>query len=93
MANRVLVPLRVAANTLVGSGPGVSADGRLGALRNMIVTAAAYLDQGEAALAVAQLEAVLDRCDGAAPPPDFVGGAVAAQLAALVGEVVAAHES
>ena len=59
----------VTEGALAGSGSGNSADGRLGALRNMIVVAGDYLDQGEVALAVAQLEAVLERCDGDSPPP------------------------
>ena len=59
----------VTEGALAGSGSGNSADGRLGALRNMIVVAGDYLDQGEVTLAVAQLEAVLERCDGDSPPP------------------------
>ena len=80
----------VADGSLVGSGPGGSADGRLGALRNMIAAAAAYLDQGEDALAVAQLEAVLERCDGYPLPPDFVAGTAAVDLHDLVQKVIAA---
>lgn len=80
----------VAEGTLVGSGPGGSAEGRLGALRNMIAQAGTYLDQGEVALAVAQLEAVQARCDGDSPPPDFVAGAAAAELHGMVEELIAA---
>ncbi len=79
----------VANDTLYGSGSGNSADGRLGALRNMIAQAGTYLDQGEVALAVAQLEAVLARCDGEVPPPDFVAGAAAAELHDIVEELIA----
>ena len=82
----------VGVGTLVGGGPGNSAEGRLGALRNMIAAAAAYLDQGEVALAVAQLEAVLARCDSDFPPPDFVDGDAAEDLYYMVEEVIAALE-
>jgi hypothetical protein len=83
---------RVANGALYGSGSGNSAEGRLGALRNMIAQGGTYLDQGEVALAVAQLEAVLALCDADFPPPDFVAGAAAAELHDMIEELIAALE-
>jgi Tol biopolymer transport system component len=62
------------AGTLVGAGPGRSADGRAGAWRNMLVAAAALLDQGRTAEACSQLSDAAARVDGPLNPPDFVTG-------------------
>ena len=75
--------------TLMGSGPGKSAGGRLNALRNMLLQAKAYLDGGNIPAAITQLEAVYLRCDGVvAPPRDFVSEDAAPQLADLVRELI-----
>ncbi len=77
----------VADGTLLGSGPGRSAAGRLGALDNMLAQVEAYIEQGDTAAAV-KLQRVYDRCDGQARPPDFVGGSAASELASLVQEFI-----
>jgi hypothetical protein len=70
----------VTAGTLSGDGPGKSAEGRLGALRNMIVAVGDLISSGEIADACRQIQDVLDRCDGAPQPPDFVTGPSAAEV-------------
>jgi hypothetical protein len=75
--------------TLVGLGPGSSADGRRGALRNKIKAAGdILLDGGDACEQL--LDAYL-RCDGLPRPPDFVTGEATGTLVemilALMGEL------
>jgi hypothetical protein len=70
----------VAAGTVVGSGQGNSAQGRLNALRNMIEAAGDLIRDGQLAEACDQLGVALDRTDGETPPPDFVTGSAAAEL-------------
>jgi len=60
--------------TIVGSGPGNSADGRLGAFGNMLNAANDLIVAGEYDVACRQLQDAHDRCDGFHPPPDFIGG-------------------
>ena len=60
--------------TLVGSGSGSSASGRLGALRNMIEAAGDYIARGDYVNARIQLTDIIARCDGLPHPPDFVAG-------------------
>jgi len=78
----------VGEGTLVGSGPSKSATGHLKALRNMLLQAETYLDKGKTSKAIAQLEQVYLCCDGVAKPPDFVSGSAAAELAAMVHELI-----
>jgi probable HAF family extracellular repeat protein len=70
----------VADGTLVGSGPGGSAAGRLNALRNMLKAAGDLIARGEIGLACSQLLDAYRRVDGASPPPDFAAGPSAATL-------------
>jgi len=70
----------VAGGTLVGAGPGNSARGRLGALRNMLLAAGELLEQGEVEAACGQLQDAADRTDGAFPPPEFAQGPAAPEL-------------
>jgi hypothetical protein len=70
--------------TLMGSGPGGSADGRLSALHNKIEAAMALIDAGDIAGACMELSDAYLRTDGVSPPPDFVEGPAAAELAALL---------
>ena len=70
----------VADGTLTGPGPGNSAQNRLQALRNMLVTAARLLEQGDVDAACRQLQDVANRTDGAVLPPDFVQGPAAVDL-------------
>jgi beta propeller repeat protein len=69
-----------AAGTLVGSGPGNSAQNRLKALRNMIEAAGDLVRRGLVADACQQLADARDRTDGDPQPPDFVAGTAAAEL-------------
>ena len=75
--------------TLVGSGPGRSAAGRLNALRNMLDSVRVLIDVGEVEQACLQLADAYRRTDGDVPPPDFVGGDAAPGLAALILELQA----
>lgn len=68
----------VASGALFGSGAGASANGRLGALRNMLKATGDLIDGGEIGLACAQLLDAYRRVDGASPPPDFGAGPAAA---------------
>ncbi len=70
----------VEGGTLVGTGPGNSAAGRLKALRNMLLTAGDLIEQGDIGAACTQLQDVADRSDGNSPPPDFVQGVAAPEL-------------
>jgi hypothetical protein len=60
--------------SLVGSGLGNSASGRLKALRNMLEAAGDLIDGGFIEDACYQLQDAYDRCDGESLPPDFVTG-------------------
>jgi parallel beta-helix repeat protein len=71
----------VAAGDLVGSGNGNSADGRLNALRNMLLAADDFIAEGEIDEACTQLQDAYERTDGATPPPDFVEGEASDDLA------------
>ncbi|MHC4499608.1 MAG: Kelch repeat-containing protein, partial [Planctomycetota bacterium] len=66
---------------LAGDGPGNSADKRLNALINMIEAAGDLIDDGLYEEAHQQLEDAYKKCDGQTPPPDFVSGPAASELA------------
>lgn len=66
---------------LVGSGPGGSASGKLGAIRNMLDEAERLIDEGFIFEACQQLHSIYIHIDGIIPPPDFVIGPAAAELA------------
>lgn len=74
----------VADGTLVGDGPGKSADGRRGALRNMIIAAGDLIEEGLYEEACDQLWAAYRKCDGDPKPPDFVAGDAADDLAVMI---------
>jgi hypothetical protein len=74
----------VTAGTLVGSGPGGSGPMRLSALRNMLEAAGDLIDAGQAEKACNQLLDALLRTDGTSPPPEFVAGTAAPQLATQI---------
>ena len=78
----------VANGNLEGSGPGKSVQGRLGALRNMIESVGYLIDQGRFDEAAQQLQNAYDRVDGRPRPPDFAQGSAAAQLAAMIQELI-----
>ncbi len=64
----------VAAGTLVGSGSGNSANGRLQAFANMIDAAGDLIEAGFIEDACGQLRSASKRIDGDPRPPDFVAG-------------------
>ncbi|MCH8196586.1 MAG: hypothetical protein IH904_00755 [Proteobacteria bacterium] len=64
----------IIAFTLVGSGSGKSANGRLGAFANMIEAAGDLIETGFIEDACGQLKSALKRVDGEPRPPDFVAG-------------------
>ena len=74
----------VAAKTLSGNGPGRSAEGRLDALRNMLLAAADLIEGGNIGDACQQLEDAYLRTDGHPRPPDFVTGPAAEGLAFMI---------
>lgn len=79
-----LVDTSVEAGTLAGDGPGVSAEKRLSALINMLYEAQRLIDEGLVEEAYQQLADARSRTDGESPPPDFVTGPAAAELAQLI---------
>ncbi len=80
----------VEGGTLVGDGPGRSAQNRLDALRNMLEEAARRIEDGFYDEARAQLTDVYKKCDGQSPPPDFVAGDATSELAEMIQELIAA---
>jgi len=74
----------VADGTLVGNGPGNSADGRKGALRNQIEAAGDLISEGYMDEACEQLMNAYLRCDGLPTPPEFVAGPAAPTLAGMI---------
>jgi formylglycine-generating enzyme required for sulfatase activity len=81
----------VSVGSLVGTGGGNSARGRLGALGNMLVTAANLIDVNDIPAACDQLADALARTDGESRPSDFVGDTNAAAL--LAAEIAALMDS
>lgn len=79
----------VANLTLEGYGPGNSADGRRGALRNMIKAAGDLLDDGNLADGCQQLLDAYQRTDGLPRPPEFVTGESAPVLAGMIFDLMA----
>ena len=79
----------VDAGTLMGVATGGSTEGRLNALRNMLLTAGALLEQGEVDVAWTQLQDAANRVDGEFPPPDFVEGPAAPDLLDAITEAEA----
>jgi hypothetical protein len=73
--------------TLMGDGPGNSAEKRLNALRNMIEAASDLIEHGEIEKACQQLMDAYKKTDGLTPPespPDFVTGDAASELASML---------
>jgi hypothetical protein len=67
--------------SLEGAGNGRSAAGRLGALINKIEAAGEYIRLENYAEACVALDSAFKRTDGLSPPPDFVSGIAAEELA------------
>jgi PKD repeat protein len=70
--------------SLVGNGNGNSANGRRGALRNMIEAIDDLIEDGDLEGACQQLTDAYNRCDGLPKPPDFVAGSSASELASML---------
>lgn len=79
----------VADGTLFGNGSGKSANGREGALRNMIEAAGDLIDDGDIAEACQQLVDACNRTDGLERPPEFVAGPAASSLAQMIMDLMA----
>ena len=80
--------LSVFNGTLVGDGPGNSADGRRGALRNMIEAAGDLIEDGAVGDACQQLLDAHQRCDVLPRPPEFVAGSATGTLAGMIIELM-----
>jgi len=78
----------VESGTLVGEGPGNSAEHHLNALRNMLERASDLIDDGLYEEACEQLLAAYKKCDADPKPPDFVTGEAADELAAMILNVI-----
>lgn len=78
----------VEAGTLVGEGPGESAENRLIALRNMLEAASDLIEDGLIQEACQQLRDAYKKCDGQPKPPDFVTGEATEELAAMIQDVI-----
>jgi hypothetical protein len=77
----------VANGSLVGNGPGRSAERRLNALRNQIEAAGDLIEDGLIEEACQQLMVAYTRADGEVPPgspPDFIEGPHASELAVMI---------
>jgi hypothetical protein len=74
--------------SLVGVGPGNSADNRVNAFRNMLNASNDLIAAGDYDGACEQLDVAFLKSDGLEPPPDFVGGAnrdaIAAEILAVM---------
>jgi len=79
----------VADETLAGSGPGNSANGRRNALRNMIEAAGDLIDDGYIEEACQQLMVAYERCDSLPRPPEFVAGPATSALATMILDLIA----
>lgn len=73
--------------TIAGVGPGNSAQGRLKAFRNMLLSISDLIHSGLIEEACDQLEAAIKKCDGVANPPDFITGSDVPDLLKLLKEV------
>ena len=78
----------VSEQTLWGTGPGKSAKGRLGALRNMVETADNLIEAELFEEGCQQLLDAYRRTDGEPVPPDFVSGSAAPELAGMIEDLM-----
>ncbi|MFC1654519.1 hypothetical protein ACFL2F_01830, partial [Myxococcota bacterium] len=78
----------VADGTLIGNGPGSSADNRRNALRNMIEASGDLIDNAYVADACEQLLDAYNRTDGNDRPPEFVAGSAAPTLAGMIDDLM-----
>ncbi len=78
----------IADGTLEGVGPGNSAGKRVNALKNMLKSTGNLIVAEDLVGACEQLVDVLKKCDGQVPPPDFVTGEAAEELANKILELM-----
>lgn len=78
----------VSEQTLWGTGPGKSAEGRLGALRNMVETAENLIEAELFQEGCQQLRDAYRRTDGELVPSDFVSGPAAPELAGMIEDLM-----
>lgn len=78
----------VSEQTLWGTGPGKSAKGRLGALRNMVEMADNLIEAELFEEGCQQLLDAYRRTDGEPVPPDFVSGSAAPELAGMIEDLM-----
>jgi hypothetical protein len=69
---------------LEGSGNGNSAANRLNTFRHWLANAVTQFEGGDVEGACGSLQSALDRTDGVAPPPDFLQGEAADDMAAAI---------
>lgn len=69
---------------LEGRGPGKSAPNRLNTFRHWLANAVTQFEGGDVDGACDSLQSALNRTDGVAPPPDFVEGDAADDVAAAI---------
>ena len=78
----------VADESLVGNGPGNSANGRLDSLRNMIEVSGKLINRGRIAGACQLLQVAYLRVDGNPNPPDFASGPATLELANMIQQLI-----
>lgn len=78
----------VSDGTLEGLGPGKSAGGRLGALRNMLEATENLVEDGQTEEALEQLQSAYAKVDSDPKPPDFATGDAAEEIAAMILEII-----
>jgi hypothetical protein len=74
----------ISGGSLTGAGKGKSADERLKSFKNMLVTAAHMIENGNFVAAREKLNTIHKKTDGQPDPPDFVQGDAAAELAGRI---------
>ncbi len=79
-----LIDESVEDGTLVGDGPGKSANNRLNALRNKLEDVRRLIEAERYEEACDQLWSTYRKCDGNPRPPDFVTGEAAEDLAVMI---------
>ena len=78
----------VEAGTLEGHGRGNSANNRLNNLRKKLLKASDLIEFGDIDGGCAHLSVALKKCDGIAPPPDFVSGEAVEELNNMISELM-----
>ncbi len=78
----------VSKGSLTGIGNGKSAEGKLGALRNMLVSVCNLIDGGQYEEAREQLQAAYKKVDSNPHPPDFVIGDAIEEIAAMILQLI-----